>query len=206
MISVIMPSLFMIDGTVERIKQVCAHPLVGEFIVIDNTIEGGNIKEDIPKLVYIEEKKNTFVNPAWNKGVSLAKYDKLMFLNDDVITDFALIDKVYDYITEDRGMIGIGEGCWEKTGEVFEIKPVYEFPGAYACLFFMHKNSYRNIPEELKVWYGDNWLFDKTGKQPYKFVNWKLDGYISATISTPKIFPIAKEDEIAWINKIRHIV
>lgn len=201
-----MPTLFMIDGTVERIKEVCAHPLVGEVIVIDNTLEGGNIQEEIPKLVYIEEKQNTFVNPAWNKGVAIAKYDKLMFLNDDIITDFSLIDKVYDHITEDKGIIGLGEGCWEKTGEVFEIKPVYEFPGAYACLFFMHKKSYRNIPEDLKVWYGDNWLFEKTGKQPYKIVNWRVGGYISATISTPKIFSIAKEDEVLWINKIRHIV
>jgi len=202
MISVIMPTMFMIDGTVERIKEVCAHPLVGEVIVIDNTLEGGNIQEEISKLIYIEEKQNTFVNPAWNKGTAISKYDKLMFLNDDVITDFSLIDKVYDHITEDKGMIGLGEGCWENTGEVFEIKLTYEQRLAYACLFFMHKKSYINIPEDLKVWYGDNWLFEKTGKQPYKIVNWKVGGYISATIfNVPKIFSVAKEDEAVWIKK-----
>ena len=135
-----MPSMFIPDGIVERVKEVCAHPLVGEFILMDNTVEGGNIKEEIPKLTYIEEGQNTFINPAWNKGAAMAKYDKLMFLNDDIITDFTIIDKIYDHITEDKGIIGLGEGCWKYNGGEFGVRPIHEFRGGFACLFFIHKN------------------------------------------------------------------
>ena len=204
MITVIMPSMFIPEGIVEMVKKVCEHPLVGEFILMDNTVNGGNIKEEIPKLIYIEEGKNTFINPAWNKGVLMAKYDKLMFLNDDVVTDFELIDKVYDLITEDRGMIGLGEGCWDYRGGEFNVRPIQKFRGGFACLFFMHKNSYYHIPEDLKVWYGDNWLFEKSDKQPYEIVNWKMGGKISATINTNTIWPITKEDETVWNKKYKN--
>jgi len=200
-----MPSMFIPDGIVERVKEVCAHPLVGEFILMDNTVEGGNIKEEIPKLTYIEEGQNTFINPAWNKGAAMAKYDKLMFLNDDVITDFTLIDKVYDHITEDKGIIGLGEGCWKYNGGEFGVRPIHEFRGGFACLFFIHKNVYRHIPEDIKVWYGDNWLFEKTGRHPYEIINWEIGGQVSATINTPKIWPITREDEKMWVNKVRNI-
>jgi len=205
MISVIMPSMFIPDGIVDRVKEVCNHPLVGEFILMDNTVEGNHITEEIPKLTYIQEGRNTFINPAWNKGAEMAKYDKLMFLNDDVITDFSLIDKVYEHINEDKGIIGLGEGCWEYKRGSFGIRPIYQFRGGFACLFFIHKNVYRHIPEEIKVWYGDNWLFDKTGKQPHEITNWKVGGQISATILQPKIWPITREDEYMWSTKIGKI-
>ncbi len=205
MISVIMPSMFIPGGIVEMVKEVCNHPLVGEFILMDNTVEGNHITEEIPKLTYIQEGENTFINPAWNKGARMAKYDKLMFLNDDVITDFSLIDKVYDQITEDKGIIGLGEGCWQYNGGKFGVRPIHQFRGGFACLFFIHKNSYRMIPEDIKVWYGDNWLFEKTGKQPFEIINWQMKGQISATIGTPKIWPITREDEKMWVTKVRHI-
>lgn len=205
MISVIMPSMFIPKGTLDLIKEVCNHPLVGEFILMDNTEEGNHITEDIPKLIYIQEGRNTFINPAWNKGAEMAKYDKLMFLNDDILTDLSIIDKVYDQITEDKGMIGLGEGCWKYVGGEFSVRPIHEFRGGFACLFFIHKKSYRPIPEEIKVWYGDNWLFEKTNKQPYEIVNWEMGGKISETILQPTIWPITKADEKMWINIVRHI-
>ena len=47
MITVIMPSMFIPEGIVDMVKKVCEHPLVGEFILMDNTVNGGNIKEEI---------------------------------------------------------------------------------------------------------------------------------------------------------------
>lgn len=95
--------MFIPDGIVERIKDIVSNPLVGEFILIDNTDNGFDIDESIPKLVHIKEYKNTFVNPAWNKGAQLSKFNKLMFINDDIITDFhGIIERVHDEIKLDK--------------------------------------------------------------------------------------------------------
>ena len=200
MISVIMPSLFIPSGIVDRIKEIVSHPLIGEFILIDNTNKDDNIKEEIPKLIHIKEGKNTYVNPAWNKGASLAKYEKLLFLNDDTITDFAeLIDRMYDEVTEDRGIIGLGEGCWDyKEGE-FSIEPISTLTTGFGCIFFIHKNSFIEIPDELKIWYGDNWLLEKNKKRAFKIRNWKVWGKISESYTSSTNL-LTTEDTKRWSN------
>ncbi len=203
MISVIMPTMFVPDGVVELIKEVTSHPLVSELILIDNTNDDEiHIKEDIPKLVYVKEGKNTYVNPAWNKGYSMAKEDKLMFLNDDITTDWSLLDKIHDSITEDKGIIGLGDGCWTEPKGRFLLTPIYQLIGGFACLFFIHKNSYRPIPEELKVWYGDNFLIHKGPKQAYQMLNWKMGGHISKTVLKSEFNPVIREDGVLWSTKI----
>jgi hypothetical protein len=206
MITVIMPSMFIPSGVVDRIKEITSHPLVKEFILIDNTNNGYEINETIPKLTHIKEKKNTFVNPAWNKGVSLAKTDKLMIVNDDIITDFnELIDLVYNEITEDKGIIGLGDGCWNGKNKDFKIVHIDKLSPGFGCLFFIHKKSYLTIPEELKLWYGDNWLLEKINKTPYQIINWPVSGVLSATVDRPEFNELKNEDISIWSNKYKNM-
>ena len=86
MISVIMPTMWQGREGIEIIRALNEIKSVGEIIVIDNTPDEIHL-EDFKKVVHIREGRNTFVNPAWNKGYRLAKYDKLLFVNDDVQTD-----------------------------------------------------------------------------------------------------------------------
>lgn len=204
MITVIMPSMFIPSGIIDRIKEITSHPLVQEFILIDNTNDGYEINETIPKLRHIKEKKNTFVNPAWNKGVSLAKTDKLMIVNDDIITDFnGLIDLVYNEITENRGIIGLGTGCWNGTNKNFKLSQIDRLSTGFGCLYFINKKSYLSIPDELKVWYGDNWLFEKTNKTPYQILNWPVTGVLSATVDRPEFNSLKNEDILKWNEKYK---
>lgn len=204
MITVIMPSMFIPSGIIDRIKEITSHPLVQEFILIDNTNDGYEINETIPKLRHIKEKKNTFVNPAWNKGVSLAKTDKLMIVNDDIITDFnGLIDLVYNEISENRGIIGLGTGCWNGTNKNFKLSQIDRLSTGFGCLFFIHKNSYLTIPDDLKLWYGDNWLFEKTNKKPYQITNWPVTGVLSATVDRPEFNSLKNEDISKWNEKYK---
>lgn len=207
MITVIMPSMFIPTGIIDRIKEIVKHPLVGEFILIDNTDDGYEINDTIDKLIHIKEKKNTFVNPAWNKGVSLANNDKLMIINDDVITDFnGLIDLMYHEITEQRGIVGLGTGCWNGTQKEFKLKEIDRLSTGFACVFFIHKNSYITIPDELKVWYGDNWLFEKTNKKPYQIINWPVGGELSVTVNRPEFNDLINKDTSNWKTICRSMV
>ena len=204
MISVIIPTMFIPVGVTERIKEIANHHLVSEVILIDNTPSFNNLEgEDIPNLVHIKEGCNTFVNPAWNKGVQLSKEDKLLIINDDVITDFGIIDFMHDLITEDKGMIGAGESCWNPLNgdEQVGIREINHRKPRYGSLFFIHKNSYRPIPEEMKVWYGDDWLFYKSGKPRYEIMNWPMGGGGSQTVDLPQFHTLKINDGHLWHSK-----
>jgi hypothetical protein len=87
MYSVIALTMWKCERFKETLTELDKHPLVGEIILIDNSeMDVDSLK--LKKLNHIKEDKNTYINPAWNKGVSLAKYNKLLVLNDDLWFDW----------------------------------------------------------------------------------------------------------------------
>jgi hypothetical protein len=65
---------------------------------------------------------------------------------------------------------------------------------------FIHKNSYKEIPESLKVHYGDDWLFDKNGKPNYQIVNWKMGGESEQTSGLSEFNQIKENDKLIYNN------
>jgi hypothetical protein len=206
MISVIIPTLWKSEGFIDRLIQISKNELVGEIILIDNAPQNVDLSY-IPKLNHIKEPENTFVLPAWNKGVSLAKYDKLLIVNDDVETDWNIIDLVYPHITEDKGIIGTGGKCWDNPNGEFRLETYDSIRACYACLFFIHKNSYIFVPSEFKIHYGDNWLFEqiqRANKSNYAIEGWVMGGDAEQTSGLKEFDEIKKLDNIiykSWISK-----
>ena len=91
--SVIIPTMWKSEYAEELLKRFSESDYVGEIILIDNAPE---LKKEIrlPKIVHIRESENTFVNPAWNKGITLAKYDNITIPSDDVMLD---VNEYYSY-------------------------------------------------------------------------------------------------------------
>jgi hypothetical protein len=200
MISVIIPTLWKSENFIDRLIQISNNELVGEIILIDNAPQEIDISY-IPKLNHIKESENTFVLPAWNKGVLLAKYDKLLIVNDDVETDWNIIDLVYPYITEDKGIIGAGGKCWDNPEGEFRIEIYDNIRACYACLFFIHKNSYIPVPSEFKIHYGDNWLFNKikqNSKSNYAIEGWVMGGESEQTSGLKEFDEIKRLDNIVY--------
>ncbi len=208
MISVIMPTMWEGKEGLTTIEKLNELQSVGEIIVIDNSEPMANpFFSEYPdlsgykKVVHIKEGKNTFVNPAWNKGWKLAKFDKLLFVNDDVITDWSFVDKLEEYITADRGMIGAGVSCWQGPYNHSGVVPAHNRPNCYGCVFAMHKDSYVEIPEDLKIHYGDDWLFTKSGKGNYEIRGWQMSGESEQTSGQAKYNSIKEYDRHLRINK-----
>jgi hypothetical protein len=203
MISVIIPTLWIPGGLLERLNEISKIDSVGEIILIDNDISKNMDLSHISKIVHIKEPKNIYPIPSWNKGVSLAKYDKLLILNDDVETDWDIINQVNEYITPDKGLIGAGVSCWQYKGADPIMCPINVRQACYACLFFVHKNSYIPIPDGMQVWYGDDWLFLEiinSGKLNYEITNWKMGGKSEQTSGLSKFDEIKKSDGIFYNN------
>jgi hypothetical protein len=199
MYSVVALTMWKCNRFQQTLRELSKHPLVGEIILIDNT--SNDLKIELPKLVHILEGKNTYINPAWNKGVSLAKYDKLLVLNDDLWFDWDILSILEQHITEEIGLIGMAEENFDNPLNEFGLEPINHRNGGFACAFFIHKNNWIDIPFEMKLWGGDDWLFVKNrenGKQNYKIVGFKLEGEVSGTLENvdliPTLNPIKQRD------------
>jgi len=217
MISVIIPTILKIDRIYQTLKELSECEEVGEIILIDNT--SNNIPVNLPKLKYICEGKNTYINPAWNKGAELATFDKLCFMNDDIWFDWSYLKKISPFITEDIGMIGMGPDCYTEDAGEFVVSPVKPYPDpnpmfieskiyrtdGYGCCFFIHKNNWDKIPNDMKLWCGDDWIFYRMKKINYSISGIKCDGYISATLDSENLkneFNPIKENDIRIMKEL----
>lgn len=183
MISVIVPTMWKPEHMLKMLPMLDNHPLIGEIILIDNDAAKTNhdLLNQLTKLSYHKFDENIFVNPAWNFGAKIAKYDKLFIVNDDVLINIVQLDQIYDQITSDKGMIGFSflsyctytleafdSLCNSGFGDTITIDPIdpREYPKSsgmphpfYGSAFFVHKNSYFSIPEEFKIYYGDLYIY-----------------------------------------------
>ena len=189
MYSVIIPTMWKCDRLHQTLKELNSHPLVGEILLFDNTTNSTKI-EDLEKVTHILEGKNTYVTAPWNKGVKFSAYDRLFILNDDTWMDWRILNTLYDYITPQIGLIGLAENAFDlihSTG--IGLEPINHRNGNWGCALWVHKESYNAIPEEMKIWGQDDWLFvtnRNLGKQNYKLVNFKVEGEVSLTHTANK--------------------
>ena len=143
---------------------------VGEIIIIDNSLLGIEYKSD--KIRVITPSENIYVNPAWNLGVKISKYEYVGLLNDDLIFPINFFEYVHKFMesTDNIGYIGL-EKIPKTKEENFLSYPdntelkyntVQERPDCWGSAIFFSKSNYFTIPEELKVWCGDDYIFYKS--------------------------------------------
>ncbi len=173
MISIIIPTLLQTEDILKKlIFELVNNKLVGEVIVIDNSTKGFSYKNEKVRVINLDE--NIFVNPAWNLGVKEAKFDFLGILNDDLLLPLNYIEQVYEFMKDKRGIAGLGEAKivdkekiknYPKNSKLKfkEIKNLAkDIVLGFGSAYFLKKEDYYFIPEELKIYCGDNFLTDKT--------------------------------------------
>jgi len=167
MFSVVIPTLWKSKYTVNLIQSYLDCDLVSEVILIDNA------KNDAPsfdfnhksKLVHIKQENNIYVNRAWNLGVALAKYENVIISNDDIEFD---INSNLNFINqlEDYGAIGCNPYCFNndifgigvRELEDFLLENKHYITKGWGCLLFIKKSKWVSIPEDLLIWFGDDWI------------------------------------------------
>ena len=175
MISVIIPTMWEADELNYMLPALNDHPLIGEIILIDNAPEKKNEATcSLSKVTYVTFGKNIYPVPSWNHGWKTAKYDKLLIINDDVMFSVAIIDAIYDHITEQNGTITINsrnvrqpllslnnniEWIHEIKSDTIELQQCDRLKHRAAIIIGIHKNSYEFIPEELLIHFNDYFLF-----------------------------------------------
>ena len=174
MLSVIIPTMWKFKPFPRYLEQIIGQDCIGEVILIDNDTEAR--PKDFfsnPKIKLLEQEENIYVNPAWNLGAKIAQYSNLCFLSDDVIADGRIYFEADSFLNTHKDaellvtLIG-HEPHGQPKVSCGEIKISYHqemmnvgLHGAFS-LFFMTKESYKPIPEKLKVIHGDAYLHNKT--------------------------------------------
>jgi hypothetical protein len=184
MISIVMPTLWKGEFYKKMLPILSAHELVGEIIIIDNSPD--NVDKEIlslEKIKYLPQKENIFVNPAWNLGVEVSSYDRICLYSDDVLFDPAVIDAVYPFMSEDKGITGFSyesisenhQSLFRADWEIPQIVPTWTFHYRFGICMFMHKNSFHKISDDYKIFYGDTHQFDvnsSLNRQNYRIENY----------------------------------
>jgi GT2 family glycosyltransferase len=166
--SVVIPTIWKGEEINKLLTSLYECDKVADVILINNDKSKTINFPKNDKLNYIEPETNLFVNPSWNLGVKLAKYDNIIISNDDVLFNVEYFTNILEYLAsqasslESFGIIGMGSDNYdlEEDFENASIRPYSNSynKGGWACLFAFHKNSWKDIPETVKIYYGDNFI------------------------------------------------
>lgn len=219
MISIVIPTLQKrLDILEKLVNSLNNDPAVGEIIVINNAVKP--LEFSYEKMRVITPEANIYVNPAWNLGVKEGVNEYVGLLNDDIIIADDFCSRMLDVIPDDFGIIGytkesiipVEEG--EQNPEEAEIKLVktdfIDF-GFGICMFFK-KENYPVIPKDMKIMYGDCWIFNeykKKGLKNYIIKGQKIFHLGSLTSSSKALNPVITEDKkfykkytLPWYKKL----
>ena len=189
MFSVIIPTLWKSHRTASLLADLENCPLVGEIIIIDNANSG---YQSNGKIKIVSQKCNIFVNPAWNLGVKLAQYEQICIANDDINFD----TDVFSYLNgRIEGVIGMDTNNYSsQKSSTFATVRINERNWGWGCLFFINKKDWVDIPEQLLIACGDDYLIS----QIYAFVVsgvW-IRTEVSTTSFSVEFFGIQEQDAI----------
>lgn len=196
MISFIIPTLWKSDCIYNTIDSFLNSSLKegSEIIIIDNS-NSSYTSPDEKYVKVIKMEQNIFVNPSWNLGTKLAKNNNICLLNDDInfnihtfLFNFKklVIDNCLDY-----GMIAINAENFNfdidlnLDSDLFELEKFITKGSGFGMMMIIKKEDYEFIPEDFKIYFGDDILWLKIDhilkKQTFYFKNLKIKGQMSVT-------------------------
>ena len=209
--SIIIPTLWKSNRTKKLIKDLNDCQYVDEIIIIDNT---GREECDIlptiyPKLRMVSKGENIYVNPAWNWGIELAKNDLIALVNDDINFDTNIFGVINENVLNQFGIVGMGEGNYKdeinkEKGSYIDIWEPGVNDWGWGCLIMLKKSHWLPIPNEIKIWYGDNIIKDVNSVSKGVLRNFKVETEMSTTSDETEWDEIKKKDYENFINYLRN--
>jgi hypothetical protein len=143
------------------------HPLISTILLYDNDKERRPNLFYCDKIRHIQNGTNRGVNPIWNEGVKCSPTELVCILNDDVIFDLRLFRKVLEF-KDHWTIMGLcaGDPIHNQTplttGEINIVRSHGESTFGFGQLMMVKKSSWLPIPDDLLLYYGDQWAFETT--------------------------------------------
>ena len=206
--SIIIPTLWKSNRTDKLLKDLEECEYVDEIIVIDNT----SIYETdrtVGKIRIVSKGENIYVNPAWNLGIELAKNECIALCNDDINFNPNIFGVIDESILTYVGIIGMGEGNYKdkidkEKGSYIDIWEPGVNDWGWGCLILLKKSHWLPIPNEIKIWYGDNIIKDVNSVSKGVLRNFKVETEMSTTSDEKEWDEVKKKDYENFINYLRN--
>jgi glycosyltransferase involved in cell wall biosynthesis len=200
--SVVIPTLWIPKTFPRLLKDLCSSNNVVEVLVICNAPKPDTFAVHSDKIRFINCQENIFVNPAWNLGLRESKSRFVVICNDDVLFNPELLQRV-DYMAINESVIGCSHSCFTNIDSPLKIVKGHSIGQGWGCLMLADKNSFQAIPEELKIWFGDNWLALKYPN--CKSFIWSIQTEMGESTRKPDLRAIATKDRDVWLSKTNPI-
>jgi len=186
--SVVIPTLWKSNRIGKLLFDLIKCEFVDEIILIDN---GGKFFEhfealDKVKLVQVEE--NIYVNPAWNLGVKLASNESIALVNDDINFNPNIFGVITNDILLQYGIIGQSEFNYKGNNSdepILEIWNGKVRDWGWGCLIIFDKKNWIDIPDDIKIWYGDDYIFKCNPSPKATMKNFNIETEMSTTSDEP---------------------
>lgn len=206
--TIIIPTLWKSNRTLKLIDDLKQCEFVDEIIIIDNKSDRVEDKTE-GKVRLVSFGENIYVNPAWNKGIELAKNDCIALCNDDINFNPNIFGAITENVLTYSGIIGMGEGNYkdpidEERGPYIDMwKPGVNDWG-WGCLILLKKSHWLRIPDEIKIWYGDNIIKDINQVAKGCLRNFRVETEMSTTSDEKEWDEVKKKDYEYFINYLRY--
>ncbi len=207
--SVIIPTLWKSNRIGKLLFDLIKCEFVDEIILIDNAGKFFEYFEGLDKVKLVQVEENIYVNPAWNLGIKIAKNNSIALLNDDINFDPNIFGLITKDVLNHYGIIGMGEGNYK--GEVDEERGPYLDvwkPGindwGWGCFIMLDKKNWIDIPNDIKIWYGDNIIKDINPAPKAILRNFKVETEMSTTSDEKEWDEVKKKDYEYFINYLHY--
>lgn len=157
---------------------------------------------------------NTFVNPIWNDFIeyflTMREWDKLIIMNSDLT-----LQQNWDQIIKNRWYLNPDEVIVTNVSDdktrMYQPQPVEVdgstqlytgIPGIFITLNQRQAEMVAPIPDEIKIWFGDTWVYNKLvylGERiivPWNL--WAFHHHSTSVQKVPGVYEMIEEDKIVW--------
>lgn len=203
MISVVIPTMWRSPFVEPLLSQLDGIASVGEIILIDNDPARTPNLDGIKKLIHLQNASNNYVSPSWNQGFLASSHENLCFLNDDIIIPENVFDLVDSFLGPNIGIVGIMPDVYENMlspseelgrAEGIRLTLATRRNFGYGCCMFMHRDNYRLIPSELRIQYGDDFLFYSCELNNFALDGFRIFGKLSGSLYDENLQLIDREN------------
>ena len=205
--SVIIPTLWKSNRIGKLLFDLIKCEYVDEIILIDNGGKFFEYFEALDKVKLVQTGENIYVNPAWNLGVKLAKNDLIALLNDDINFNPNIFGVITNDILLEYGIIGQSEFNYKVNNSD---EPILEkWTGkvrdwGWGCLIMFDKTNWIDIPDDIKIWYGDDFIFKCNPSTKSTLKNFNIETEMSTTSDEKEWDERKKEDYNNFINYLQY--
>lgn len=178
-----------------------------EILIIDNSTDQ-KIKDIIKPYNTITNPKNNYVNPSWNQIIKHflnTDNDLLIIQNSDLYLKHNAIQKIKELKIDEDKIIPCLNLVQEYNENPRKIQVVLGgVAGVFIPLTKKMAQIVYPIPESIKIWFGDNWIYSKLQKEGYKLTIYsdiQATHQWSSSVSTlPEAHMLIEQDKKEWIT------